>query len=42
MVPAETDFDSIRTDPVFQALIHLESGDQSHVNQPNKRTRRGK
>ena len=42
MVAAETDFDSIRTDPVFQALIHLESGDQSHINQPNKRTRRGK
>lgn len=26
MVPSETDFDSIRTDPVFQALIQLESG----------------
>jgi tetratricopeptide (TPR) repeat protein len=42
MVAGETDFDTIRTDPVFQALIHLESGDQVQVNQPNKRTRRGK
>lgn len=40
MVPGESDFDPIRTDPVFQALIQLESGDSYRVNAPNKRTRR--
>ena len=41
MVAAESDFDPIRTDPVFQALIQLESGDFSRISAPNKRTRRG-
>lgn len=40
MVPGEPDFDPIRTDPVFQALIQLESGDMSRINAPTKRTRR--
>lgn len=40
MVDAETDFDPIRTDPVFQALIQLESGESHRTKTTMKPHRR--
>jgi tetratricopeptide (TPR) repeat protein len=40
MVDAESDFDPIRSDPVFQALIQLESGDSHRNKAPIKHHKR--